>query len=493
LAWLLIALVAVGAIALHVASPINHDAAWILEGAVRLLDGGRFGIDVIDVNPPLAWWIAMAPATIARIGGWPLSTASAVFVGILGVAALAAADRVLPRESAWRGARAGIALAGAYLLLIMPGYDFGQREHLAAILGLPYILLRGAERRPPAEAAFAIGLAAGFGFCLKPYFLLVPIGVEAWRALRTRRFAGLIAPETIALAMFGVAYATAIFRFAPAYLHDVVPAAVAGYWAYDAPVIPVLREILSRAVPAAMAVTAIAVGARRGAALPCQAQALLVAGVMAAVAALVQMKGWPYHLLPTTVFLTLGVCVAAVAPMRGPAGRAIRALALLVALIGCRPSSLAALCALSDSGASGSVPQLADAFRHYAGPGGTVFGLVTSPRDVHPAVLAAGVRWAAPFCCVYLLPGLVRADEAPRAERAAVEAAGHAQLDAALSVIRDKAPSVVAVDEAAKKLGFGDRRFDYLRWLRHDSRWAAALARYRDAGRVGRFRLLIRR
>jgi hypothetical protein len=491
--WLLVGLTAIGAIAFHVASPVNHDAAWILEGAARLLAGGRFGVDVIDVNPPLAWWVALAPAAVARVTEWPVAVTAAVFVGLLGAGALATAIRLLPRERAWRQGRAGLALVGIYLLLIMPGYDFGQREHLMAILGLPYILLRGAERPPPAAAAFAIGLAGGLGFCLKPYFLLVPLGIEAWRWLRTRKAASCIAPETIAMALFGTGYAAAVVQFAPAYLHDVVPAALAGYWAYDNPFIPVFREIVTRAAPGALAAAVIAVTVRRGVRLPPQAQALLVAGTMAALGALIQMKGWRYHLLPTMLFLSFGACLACITPVRTAAGRLMRVLALALALIGCWPSSSIALRApASDGGTAATVAGLTDAFRHHAKPGGTVFGLVTSPRDVHPAVLAAGVRWAAPFCCMYLMPGLIRADEAPPAKRAAAEAAGRAQLDVALGIVRDKAPSVIAVDEAAVKLGFGDRRFDYLRWLDGDPRWAAELSRYRDAGTVGHFRLLVR-
>ncbi len=215
---------------------------------------------------------------------------------------------------------------------------------------------------------------------------------------------------------------------------------------------------------------------------------------MAALGALIQRKGWPYHLLPMTIFLSFGACLACMTPGRAAAGRLVRALALALALTGYWPSSLIALrTAASDDGTAASVAGLADAFRYYAGPGGTVFGLVTSPRDVHPAVLAAGVHWAAPFCCVYLLPGLIRADEAPPAERAAVVAAGRAQLKAAFDVVRDATPSVIVIDEAAYKLGFAGRPFDYRAWLSRDPAWAAALGGYRNAGLVGHFRLLVRK
>jgi hypothetical protein len=468
--------------------PINHDAAWILEGAERLLAGGRFGIDVVDVNPPLAWWIAMVPAATARATGMPVGVVASVFAAALGAATLTISLWLVAREGAGPLAQRTLALAGAYLLVAAPGYDFGQREHLMVLLGLPYILLRGTERRPAPTVAFAIGLAGAAGFCLKPYFMLVPLGIEAWRWLRTCRIAGLIAPETVAVGLFGVGYATAIVLFAPAYLHGVVPAALAGYWAYDNSSAAVFKEAVMRALPAVLALAVAVTTGKRLKAMPSQAQALAIAGAMSLIGALIQMKGWRYHLLPMMIFLSFGACVACLAPAQASPGRLARALALAAALIACFPAS-----ALRTSGATAaSVAELTDAFRRFAGPDGTVFGFVTSPRDVHPAVLAAGVKWAAPFCCVYLLPGLARASEALPAKRDAIEAAGRAQLEVALNVVRTGKPEVIVVDEAAAKLGFGERPFDYLHWLSRDPAWAAEFSKYRDAGLAGHFRLLVR-
>ena len=86
---------------------------------------------------------------------------------------------------------------------------FGQREHWMVLLTLPYIVARGCRLNnsavSPATGA-AIGVAATLGFCIKPYFLLVPIALEVWILAPTRRPSLSIRPETIAMAIAGIVY-----------------------------------------------------------------------------------------------------------------------------------------------------------------------------------------------------------------------------------------------------------------------------------------------
>ena len=49
---------------------INHDVAWYLYSAGRLLDGGRMYQDMfVDVNPPLALYLTVPPVYLARLTG----------------------------------------------------------------------------------------------------------------------------------------------------------------------------------------------------------------------------------------------------------------------------------------------------------------------------------------------------------------------------------------------------------------------------------------
>ena len=74
-----IACLAVGAALLHFFAPINHDEAYFMALAGRLLDGGQFGKDIMDMNPPHVWWISAMPVWLARQTGLRLDVAAAVF------------------------------------------------------------------------------------------------------------------------------------------------------------------------------------------------------------------------------------------------------------------------------------------------------------------------------------------------------------------------------------------------------------------------------
>lgn len=121
----------------------------------------------------------------------------------------------------------------ALLVLFILGYDFGQREHWMVLLTLPYIVARGCRLNnstiSPTTGA-AIGVATCLGFCIKPYFLLLPVALEVWILVRTRRPSSSIRPETIAMATAGIVYAALTLTYARSYLEIEVPTALLGYW-----------------------------------------------------------------------------------------------------------------------------------------------------------------------------------------------------------------------------------------------------------------------
>ena len=66
--------------------------------------------------------------------------------------------------------------------------DFGQREHIMIVLVLPYILLHALRQSGGTSQAWIVtlvGIMAGVGFALKPYFLVLYLALEvhAWRGV----------------------------------------------------------------------------------------------------------------------------------------------------------------------------------------------------------------------------------------------------------------------------------------------------------------------
>ncbi len=484
------------AAALHLVTPFNHDEAWFLQGAQQLLDGGRLGKDIIDNNPPPVWWMSKAPVWLARQIGAPIEMTATLFTVLLAVFSLVTVDRLIDPQSPTGLARHALLPIAAILLLFVPGYDFGQREHWAVILALPYVIARSRRaegERISTSAGIVIGIAACFGFCLKFYLLLVPIALEIWLLARTRRISVCFSPETIALGITGLVFVAFTVIYTPTYFGREIPTALLAYWTLRGTLPQLLQTAVMALTPIAALVLLGYSTRRRADAIPAPAQALAVAGAASLVAALLQKTPWAYHFLPSVVFFGLSALVLLVTGTPKSGARSIRigALAVLVA-IGLAPSAVDAVQSRQGAGTKSRVEQLAAVFRANAGPNRIVSGFVTSPRDVLPAALASGMKWAVPFCCDYLIAAAVRADEAPASKRHAIWAAALDQADMAVAAVRAKEPGVIVIDAGDHMLGFKDRKFDYIQWLEARTDFADILRHYREISPVGPFRLFVR-
>jgi hypothetical protein len=459
---------AVATIAWHGALPLNHDVAWIWEGAQRLLHGARFGSGVDDVNPPLAWWLTAIPVLLSDVTGLSASVAFSIFVAAIGAASILIALHVMAEtrpSPLWL-----FASFAAWALMFMPGYDFGQREHLMAILALPYICaaarIERAELSPMLRVL--VGAMAAVGFCLKPYFLFIPLLVEVWRWTHARRLS-FIRTETVALAVVGIGYLIAVIFFAPDYLALVVPRAAVGYGAYNAPFAEVALQLLLKLAPIVFGfgLVAMANSPRR---MPLAAQGIAVAGLGAAIACLVQSKGWAYQIYPALAFMSVAVAA------QGLSQKSLMAFAGLAIVLMAGSQNAVAQIADGD-GTRARVAALSAAFE-----GHSVYAFITSPRDIHPAIVESGAVWRAPACCLYLLPGAVEAGSS------AAVAAGRRQAQIEIARLSLEFPDIVVVDDNPHKLGFR-RRFDYLAYFGKNPEFVRFWRHYREASRIANFRI----
>lgn len=264
--------------------PIGHDQTWHLWVGRQLLHGASLYRDVIEVNPPLWFWLGVPLAAIGEIFGLQArAVVIAFFAGSIALSLFLSPRRYRP------------ALLVAFVLV--PLLDFGQREHFTLIATAPYVLLiaaraQGDEVRHP----IAIGLFGAVGFALKPFFVIVPMVLEAviWRDRRMR-------PETISLALCAIAYAIAVPLFAPEYLSDVVPMVRDAYRYIQGP--SILPLVL---VTFGIALVGFVSSRHRGDPV---SRTLGVAALAFLVAMIAQGKGWTYHSVPARGLLFLALAV----------------------------------------------------------------------------------------------------------------------------------------------------------------------------------------
>ena len=191
--------------------------------AGRVLDGGRLYVDVVEVNPPLVVWINLPVVAVARLIGW---SEIAVYRGLLWSAALLAlvlSHRALRRlgPALPSGRRQALLVAIGVVLVGIPGGYFGQREHLALILMLPWLVLAGTRldgAGAPRGEAILLGALAAVGVGLKPQFVIVPLLVAGYGFAVTPRGRRGLQPDILAMAGVLGVYAAAALLVAPEYL-----------------------------------------------------------------------------------------------------------------------------------------------------------------------------------------------------------------------------------------------------------------------------------
>ena len=122
-------------------TPMKDDIAWLLYVARRWLAGRELYVDVIEVNPPLIVWISAIPIQFsAWLGIDPQRVVIPYFAAVVLACAGWTASLLRPCGSVFRHPWPVFAAIGTVLLLV-PGDDLGQREHLLVAAALPYLAL----------------------------------------------------------------------------------------------------------------------------------------------------------------------------------------------------------------------------------------------------------------------------------------------------------------------------------------------------------------
>ena len=285
-----------------ISSPMKDDVAWLLYVARKWLGGQRLYEDIVEVNPPLIVWIYALPAMVSGWLGVPPKSVSAPFFAAMLLGCAWWTATLLRGQATLFARRLPVFGTIGTVLLLLPGVEFGQREHLLVATALPYIalfarMLHG-ERENPA-AALPAGMLAALGCALKPSYVLafgVMELVGRRRGGRMIRLASLSAGATLAM------YGLGVLVFCPAFLEKAVPLALALYGATDTPLWQILLQ--SRVLLAGVAVSVLlAASARRT--LPAGQTfladlllALAAFALAATVSFVLQGKNWFYHELP---------------------------------------------------------------------------------------------------------------------------------------------------------------------------------------------------
>lgn len=303
----------------------GHDQLWCLYVAGRMLHGVRlYGPEILESNPPLIMWLLLPTTGLAHVFHLP---ATVLFkTAVLVVEAASAATCVsLLRRTVRRPALAlmwGLLFAFLLVFAVMPARDFGQRDHLLAILCLPYLVAASFELRsqlpstslsavfPKPLARLLIGVAAGLGIALKPHHALIPLFVEGLLLTCRRSLRPLLRTEPWTILLTCLLYLLAIRLVTPAYLTDVLPILRSTYWAIGPLKLPgLIAQSLQLHLLIVITVAVFLACRRRADATRPLTEILLAAGAAGTLAYYLQGTGWYYQQLPALSFFALALAL----------------------------------------------------------------------------------------------------------------------------------------------------------------------------------------
>lgn len=474
--WLLLAALAGYYLLELLDARLNHDVGWFLYGAQRLLNGAAFYRDFFDLHPPAMFYLLIPPAAIAASTG--ISAISLLYLYLFAIITLSLVlvSRILNAIMA----QSPVYMRGFLLLLVLtailvfPVRAFGHREHFAAILMIPYILqshaVGSAFGTGERWIRLLIGAMAGVAIAVKPLFALSLLGLEVYFHYAFRPTWETWRTETLAAVTVAGAYCLSVIILHFDYVLE-LPTLLGMQSMYNAGLGEVLLRpsvfiyaaalllhILARKVP---------VGSRLR-------DVTLVAATAFFAIAVLQLKDWSHHFLPSNVFSVLSIALS------------LLALTEYVLFIRVRLTSATVLATafliLWTVIASGWMLRSNEVFDRLAGVvegnarDRSIVVFSTSVFPAFPLVNHTGVGWSLRYNALWFLPYFVQDNPGLDDPSAAVQEAQY--MESVLSDLERNEPALVIVDESETHDGIQGVEFNLLSYYSRHERFREFFRHY---------------
>lgn len=235
----LISIVAIYALSGLMQSTIlfNWDASWLIHVTERLLAGGTYTKDFFEINPPMILYLYIPVVLLAKYA--KLSNMAALYYYLFTLASVSLLLCYYLIQKMFHKSqitRYFFFLSIVISYLILPVFEFGQREPIMLMLVMPYFLLsayRLQGNTPSTKLALIIGIMAGCGFALKPYFFITLVLVELYylykrhgechASFRWHDTQNARRIETITLFLIAIIYLLSVLLFHLDYLTTIIP------------------------------------------------------------------------------------------------------------------------------------------------------------------------------------------------------------------------------------------------------------------------------
>lgn len=501
--WIDLAIVFIFGAFIQFSTYLSWDVSWLMEASNRLLHGGTYAKDFFENNPPMILYLYALPVLLAK--GLHISSIITVrvCVFILAFGSLLFCMRILDHLLSEQNQLFKIffILGLAFCYLILPAYEFGQREHVMLMLVMPYLLLvigRLQAMKPSLLLSMGAGVMAGIGFAIKPYFLATLVLVELFYLLKRRCPLAWFRVDTVCIAGVIGLYLMSIFWVTPTYLSTILPFVENLYlhsWKASWFVL-ISNTIFATWVVAMVYVFMLRKYIRRKHFF----DVLTIASTGFMVSYLWQRKYWYYHMVPmlavSMLILLMLLCICLIAHWRDLKSRAmmIHAGVLFLTLLFFPMTIIFKInahdikCYFSKQCVT---HQLIDAVKK-AAKGKTLYVFSAGVAPAARIIAYSGVNNASRFGSFWMLPGMLAMQhdvhltlQQQHTLNQSVRFLRHAVVE---DFKRNK-PVFVLVNNTRLKIDLGQMRFDYIQFFSRNAQFKQLWKRYRKVKNLPGFAL----
>ena len=215
------------AASLQYAMILNGDVSYLIYLSKEMLSGKTYGSPgFLETNPPLIFFLYLPVVFLEKYISFKQSSLFQFYIFSLSALSFFISFFILKKVIKEKNFLYIFSLVLLFCLLFLPGAHFGQRDHLFLIFVFPYIFscafeLENKKISPP--LALLIGVMAGFGFSMKPYFLFSFVFIECYFVFKRGRFFAWIRPESVCILTMMIAYLMSVILFFPRYFIIILP------------------------------------------------------------------------------------------------------------------------------------------------------------------------------------------------------------------------------------------------------------------------------
>lgn len=219
---------------------LHKDTAMVTHNAaVFMLHDQTYAKPIFDSNPPLIFYVSMPPIFLAKLIDVNLLDLLRLYIICMAIASISLSHYFFKKLFKTNNTLIYImSFSYAFVLLVLPIDNIGQREHFLIILSTPYFFLAACrlENIPIKNwLAILIGIMAAIGFALKPFFLITLMLIELIFIVRKKNIWGWVRIESLTAVLFILSYGLSVIVLCPDFFHIVLPSFMPMYDAVRKP------------------------------------------------------------------------------------------------------------------------------------------------------------------------------------------------------------------------------------------------------------------